>query len=147
VFAAVGNFGLRKLGYAPFAALPKFRDYVGPGVALVVSFFLVGLGYWLMARSMAPEDAPLAALPIFVCAVVVVVIGGFLAFFAPAGLGVQEGLLLLLLTPMMAPEHKWVVAVIAVLMRLVQTLSEVLMALMGLAIVRLTRPPAPAPAA
>ena len=133
VFGTVGNFLLRKFGYQPLPMLPTIRDYVWPIVVMLVQFTLLGLGYWLMTRSIAPVSIRL--LPMFISGVVLVVIGGFLAFFAPAGLGVQEGLLLILLKPFIGATA----AIIAVAMRFVQVVSDVLLALAGLIILRLTR--------
>jgi len=132
VFGAVGNFLLVRIGYQPFASLPRLRDYVRPALALALTYVLFGVGYWLMARSLGAEAAP-ADLPLFICAVTVVLIGGFLAFFAPAGLGVQEGLLLLVLGPMIGAGPA---AIIAVLMRLLQTVTEAGLGAVGLALLR-----------
>jgi hypothetical protein len=132
VFGTVGNFLLVRIGYKPFASLPRLRDYVRPALALALTYVLFGVGYWLMARSLGAEAAP-ADLPIFICAVTVVLIGGFLAFFAPAGLGVQEGLLLVLLGPMIGAGPA---AIIAVLMRLLQTVTEAGLGAVGLALLR-----------
>jgi len=147
IFAAVGNFLLVRIGYPPFASLPRMRDYVRPALALALTYVLFGVGYWLMARSLGAEVAP-ADLGIFTCAVTVVLIGGFLAFFAPAGLGVQEGLLLLVLGPMIGTGPA---AIIAVLMRLLQTVTEAGLGAVGLALLRhaprgaLTAGPPPQP--
>jgi hypothetical protein len=132
VFGTVGNFLLVRIGYKPFASLPRMRDYVRPALALALTYVLFGVGYWLMARSLGAEAAP-ADLPIFICAVTVVLIGGFLAFFAPAGLGVQEGLLLLVLGPMIGGGPA---AIIAVLMRLLQTVTEAGLGAVGLVLLR-----------
>ena len=132
VFGAVGNFLLRRLRYEPLSRLPQMRDYVRPVLALAVTYVLFGVGYWLMARSLGADVTP-ADLGIFTCAVTVVLVGGFLAFFAPAGLGVQEGLLLLVLGPMIGGGPA---AIIAVLMRLLQTVTETGLGAIGLALLR-----------
>jgi len=141
VFGTVGNFLLRRLRYEPLSRLPRMRDYLPPALALALTYVLFGVGYWLMARSLGAEAAP-ADLPIFICAVTVVLIGGFLAFFAPAGLGVQEGLLLLVLGPMIGAGPA---AIIAVLMRLLQTVTEAGLGAVGLALLRRAPPATPDP--
>ena len=131
VFGAAGNRLLRAFGYRPFASLPKARDYLAPVVAMLGQFLLLGVGYWLMGRSIAA--APVSALPIFICAIVTASIAGFVAFFAPAGLGVQEGLLMVILAPVIGAGSA---ALIAVVMRLAQTLADVVLALAGYVIWR-----------
>jgi len=131
VFKAGSSMILRKLGYEPLESLPGMQHYAGPTASLLGQYALLGAGYWLMAGSMGPLE--LSALPMFFCAVVVATIGGFLAIFAPGGLGVQEGLMLLLLAPLVGGQ---VAALVTVLMRLVQTLAEVLLAVAGLAMMR-----------
>jgi uncharacterized membrane protein YbhN (UPF0104 family) len=131
VFKAASNVVLKRLGYEPFESLPGMQHYAGPTASLVGQYALLGVGYWLMAGAMGPLEP--ASLPMFCCAVVVATIGGFLAIFAPGGLGVQEGLMLLLLTPLVGGQ---VAALVTVLMRLVQTLAEVLLAVVGLMMMR-----------
>jgi len=133
VFGSVGNFLLRKFGYRPLAMLPRVRDYFPLVGVMLVQYAFLGLGYWLMTRSMT--GAPVSSVPVFICVVVLANIAGFLAFFAPAGLGVQEGLLLVLLGPLVGGP---VAAILAVIMRLVQTLLEVCLAAVGLVLRRLT---------
>ena len=138
VFAAVGNRLLRALRYQPLASLPKARDYLPPVAVMLGQFLVLGVGYWLMGRSIAA--APVWSLPIFTCAIVIASIAGFVAFFAPAGLGVQEGLLMLILAPVIGPAGA---ALAAVLMRLVQTLADVILALAGYVIWRCLPPAGP----
>ena len=58
-----------------------------------------------------------------------------LALFAPAGLGVREGVLLVILDRMIDPSH----AAVAVLVsRLLQSLAEILMAGIGMVMLRMT---------
>lgn len=56
---------------------------------------LVALAFWLMVRSFGLAEAPLAIAPAYAAAYVL----GYLAVFAPAGLGVREGLLVAFLAP------------------------------------------------
>jgi len=134
VFGAVGNFLLRKLKYQPIPSLPKVSDYGWSLVVMLFQFTLLGSGYWLATRSIAPIAPSL--LLVFISGVVVVFTGGFLAFFAPAGLGVQEGLFLIVLGPFIGMT---VAAIVAVAMRFTQVLAEVVLALIGLLILRLSR--------
>jgi len=141
IFGAAGNRLLKALGYPGFTSLPRVRDYLLPIAVMLVQFAVLGLGYWLIARSLHPVPAGL--LPLFVSATVLAAIGGFLAFFAPAGLGVQEWVLMVVLGPALAGGLP---ALLAVVMRLVQTLTEVALAAVGVVLRRTSAAP-PAPAA
>jgi len=142
VFGATANWMLRRLGREPLAAVPRVRDYALPALALAGQYVLFGSAFWLMARSLVPVDA--SALPAFVSAATAVALGGFLAFFAPAGLGVQEGLLLVLFGPVIGGG---VAAVLAVIMRLAQTLAELGLALVGYLMYLRGKPPEERPPA
>lgn len=126
VFGAAINFLLRRLRREPIETLHRIRDLVIPIVAFLVQFSLLGLSYWLMARSIT--DVGVATIPVFISSAVTVTVVGFLAFFAPAGLGVQEGLLLVLLGPLIGPD---LAAVVTVVMRLMQILAEAPLAVVG----------------
>jgi len=130
ILAAAANPILRRAGYQPVTIPFRYRHYLGPVLVQVLPCGFLGLGCWLLAGSMKP--VPASALPIVCCAVVTVTIAGFLAFFAPAGLGVQESLLLVLLSPLIGGG---LAAIVAVLMRLFQVLAEALLAAAGLVMV------------
>ncbi|MBE3123967.1 MAG: flippase-like domain-containing protein, partial [Planctomycetes bacterium] len=110
VFGWVGNRALRLAGYQPLPSLPRVSDYWGPIVAMLVQYFFLALGYWLVARSLT--FVPASALPVLFSSVVVVTIASFLAFFAPGGVGVQEGLILLLFSPITGGGFAAVIAVL-----------------------------------
>lgn len=135
VFRAVSGVLLRQLGHKTFPTFPRLRDYLPSLLAMLGHFGLLGLSYWLAARAMA--DVPASQLPLFVTVAVTVTIAGFVAFFAPAGLGVQEGLLLIILPLLIGSDNA---AVLVVLMRLMRTATEALLALAGLAILRFHPP-------
>jgi len=133
VFGTVANALLKRAGVEPFDRMPSVLTYVKPVLALLVQYAFLGLGCWLLALAIAPVG--IEALPAFLCAMVVATIGGFVVLFAPAGLGVQEGLLLVLLGTVVAPETA---AIVVVMMRLAQTLCEA--ALAGFGFLALRRP-------
>ncbi len=132
VFRAVGGSLLKKFGYQTFPTFPRMRDYLPSLAAMLGHFCLLGLSYWLAARAMT--DVAVSLLPLFVVVVITVTIAGFVAFFTIAGFGVQEGLLLIILPPLIGPANA---TVLVVLMRLLRTATEALLALAGLAILRL----------
>lgn len=66
-----------------------------------------------------------SALPNVVGAMCLANVAGFLALFAPGGIGVREGILLVILTPVVGPGNA---GMITVLMRIIQTLVDILSA-------------------
>lgn len=131
IFGAVGNFFARRLTRRPLEKLPRLRHYPKLFVLQLVVLGFWGLALWLMARSIA--DVPIHRIPLLVSGAALAATIGFLAFFAPAGIGVREGILLVILTPVTGPENA---AILTVAMRLMQTLVEVLLALAALILLR-----------
>ena len=91
---------LKRLGREP---LVESRGGYGlalgmAGLILLVRLLTVAAWLWL-AQSML--DLPFSSLPAVGLAFVLAGLAGFLVFFVPAGLGVQEGIMLLLLSPHM----------------------------------------------
>ncbi|MCX5672753.1 MAG: hypothetical protein NTU94_15660, partial [Planctomycetota bacterium] len=101
-------------------------------------WLLIGMAFWLAARSVS--DVPLARAPFVISASALAVTIGFVAVFAPAGLGVREGLLLLLLATVLGDATT---ALVIVSVRFFQVAVESLLAGVGLLILRLAPPPAP----
>ena len=130
VFAAVGNFVLRKLRRPPIESLPRLSHYAGPVIASAAQWVFAGTSLYLLARGLGPMD--LDRLGILISAAALSVTFGFLAFFAPAGLGVREGLLLAILVPMIQDRA----AVVVLAWRALQILTEVTLAGVGLACIR-----------
>lgn len=64
-------------------------------VLYVVAWLIMGCGFWLTARALA--DAPVGDLSFFIGAYAVAWLVGFVAIYAPGGLGVREALIVLLL--------------------------------------------------
>lgn len=130
VFVGLVNLGLGLLGREPLAARPRLRDYVGPMALLLVQWILFGLSLWMVARSVA--DVPLTQAPFFISAAAAAATLGFLAIFTPAGIGVREGILLVLLGPVLGPET----AIVIVAARFFQAAVEAGLAGIGLVILR-----------
>jgi len=137
VLGRLWNFTLRKLGQPPFETRLRVRDLAGPIAALLGHFAVGGLALWLLARSFS--DIGPEALPLMVAANALALVAGFMSLFAPAGFGVYEGVLMLLVGPFIGEGH---IAVLVVAKRLVQTLSELTLAAGGVVLGRLaTRRP------
>jgi glycosyltransferase 2 family protein len=96
---------------------------------------LLGLSLALTVRAIAPEVAPLSVTyPVELGAVAICYVAGFVILVAPGGLGVREWVLQVLLAPWfvaaLGPEHAASLAVIiALILRLVWTIAEVILAL------------------
>jgi hypothetical protein len=128
-----GNFLLRKLRRPPLEKLPRKRDYLWPLAASLGQVAFFGLGLFCIVKAIAAQAV--ACNQVFICisASALASVMGFVAVFAPAGLGVQEGILLLTLSPVTGGP---LAAVVVVLFRLVQTLTDVGMALAGMLLLR-----------
>ncbi|MDM8521732.1 hypothetical protein QUF80_00010 [Desulfococcaceae bacterium HSG8] len=71
---------------------------------------------------------PVSFLPTLIGVSCMAYVAGFLIIFAPAGIGVREGILLVMLTPAFGAETA---SIIAIIMRLIQTVSDCLLATSG----------------
>lgn len=95
--------------------------------AFCLSWSLHGLSLGFTLRAVAPESASLADWPVWIGAAAISTALGFLAIFAPGGLGVREGLLIEILSVQPGVGARNAV-VAAVLLRLVWFIAEVLAA-------------------
>lgn len=87
-----------------------------------LGWILQGLAFWVLVRSLSADLALLEGLPAFPAAYV----AGYLALFAPAGVGIRESLLVVFLGPELGRPEAAVVALIA---RLWTTVIEMVPAL------------------
>lgn len=113
---------------------------IGPATLLhtvvinAVAWTLSGLGFVCVVQTshaVAPSDLP-GIVAIFAFAQVM----GFLALFAPAGIGVREGLLVAALAPLLGEGQAVLIAAVA---RLWQTLLELLLAAFGWCVLNLSQ--------
>lgn len=130
-FFAVSDFVLGKLRLPPLRTQRRYRNYLGCLGTLVVNVALGGIGLWFVARSVT--DVPIKWVPVLTSAGALAGAVGFLAVFAPGGLGVREGILLIILGRIIAPGDSAVVVVGA---RLMEVVVEIAMAGVGLLILR-----------
>jgi len=134
VLGPVTGWLLRRVGRPPLARVPRLREYIAPMLWAVLTWTLFGASIWLAARAVAP--VPVTLLPVFVSAGALAAVVGFLAVFAPAGLGVREAVLLIVLGQAIGPEPA---ALTAVLSRLLMTLVEIALAGLGALLLRSQR--------
>jgi uncharacterized membrane protein YbhN (UPF0104 family) len=83
---------------------------------------LQGLAFWILVRSLGLDLTAFEGLPAYPAAYVL----GYVALFAPAGIGVREGMLIACLQPALGLSAAWAVALMA---RLWTTVMELLLAL------------------
>lgn len=131
VFFALSNHVLGRLRLPPLRTRHRYSHYVGSLAIVLVNLVLGGVGLWLIARSVT--DVSVRWLPVFVSAAALAGSVGFLAVFAPAGLGVREGILLIILEHVLSPGEA---ALVVVASRLMQVVAEAVMAGAGGAILR-----------
>lgn len=131
VFSIVGSLLTRKLGMPPSSLNLRFADYVKAFAALLLGQVLGGVMLWLLLSSVV--DAPPRWIPLCISAGAMAGTASLLAIFAPGGLGVREGILLIILGQIMSVGDSAIVVVVA---RLVQVVVEVLLAFAGLLLAR-----------
>jgi hypothetical protein len=114
------NLGLRLMRRDPIVVhYPPSRGIV-LFVMYIVGWIMYGATTWLMLRGLGLDSGPFWPV---VAAFVAGYLLGFLAIFAPGGLGVREGVLTVLLTPHFG---SGLAATIAVVSRIWMTLLEVI---------------------
>ncbi|MGH7754634.1 MAG: lysylphosphatidylglycerol synthase domain-containing protein, partial [Gemmatimonadales bacterium] len=110
---------------------------VGAGAGLTLASWLTyGLAFWFLARGLLGGDG--AALPVFAAAGVFALgyILGWVALFAPGGVGVREVVLVSLLTAHVGPGGAVAVSIAS---RILLTITEAAAALAALALAGRTK--------
>ncbi len=130
VFAALVNFALRLIGRAPLTKIPSAGMYAIPVVMSFSQWLFAGLSLWFMTRAMMNVSP--AQIPLFVAVAALAMSISYLALFSPGGLGVREWIFWIALGPTIGP----VAAIVAVAMRVAQTLIELTLAAVGFAALR-----------
>lgn len=95
VSRAVPPAWMARLGFR--SSTLKWPSLLGLGAQYFVAWALFGLAFWTLTRAIAPVTA--ADLPTIAGAVALAWVGGYLSIVMPAGLGVREGLLIVILGP------------------------------------------------
>jgi uncharacterized membrane protein YbhN (UPF0104 family) len=139
VFSALVNLALRRLKRPTLGAIPHFLYYIAPVLATASQWIFWGFAVWFTARSIGC-DVALAEVPAMIFMIALANTIGYLAIFAPGGIGVREGILLAALTPMIGNTA----AIVVLALRLIQTIVEIALALAGIWILK--RNPMPAEA-
>ena len=97
----LANFFLKKFGRKPANFALDKRVALQIFVGYFCGWILFGLAYWLMLRSVLGDSAPsiIASVGLYNVAYQI----GYLALFAPGGLGPREWIMGSLLTPLVGP--------------------------------------------
>lgn len=142
VFFPIMNRVLARLGRPPLPLRPRLLSYIRPAVHLLAQWVLLGLALWLLCASVTVDGQPAIGrdrigLCISLSALAVTL--GFVVLVSPGGLGVREAVYLLVLGPVIGPGPA---AVVTVGMRLAFTVVELLLAGVGLGLLRAYPPEA-----
>lgn len=119
VFINIINFLLRQMRRSEIKASLNHRYFFIATGLVLLRFAMLGLGGICLAKAVSVVSW--SHYPFFTCAMVGSSVVGFLAFFAPAGLGVREGILLLLLTPL---QGEAMASVLILLIRVLQMIVD-----------------------
>lgn len=117
------NTILRRIGRDPLP-VPAGRPLLLAALVMASRYILSGAVIYLLALSLEP--LPMGLLPLVIFANAFAFIAGFIVFFVPAGLGIRESALLVLLG-VTVPS----IALVAVVFRLLDVVSDVLLGAIG----------------
>jgi hypothetical protein len=126
VFTRLINIALRKLKRAELSAIPKLLYYVLPVLAGFAQWICWGSALWLTARSIGAVSP--SQWPTFVVIAALANTIAYLVIFAPGGIGFRELFLFLGLDPIIGHANA---AIVVVALRLIQTIVEILLAVLG----------------
>ncbi len=131
IFGRLVNFLLRKLKKQPLPKMPPLRAYIVPVLCAFGQWVLAGISLLWMVQSVTGE-LRLRDLPILISFAALSQTIGYLALFAPGGIGVREAILLAGLTPLVGP----LAAIIVPIRAVAQILVDSLLAIVGLCVLR-----------
>jgi uncharacterized membrane protein YbhN (UPF0104 family) len=134
IFGRLVNFLLRKLKKQPLPKMPPLRAYIVPVLCAFGQWVLAGISLLWMVQSVTGE-LRLRDLPILISFAALSQTIGYLALFAPGGIGVREAILLAGLTPLLGPLGA-LAAIIVPIRAVAQILVDSLLAIVGLCVLR-----------
>lgn len=120
VFVRLVNIAMVRLKRETIRVKPSSGRLMAAVLLGFLRYGLLGLAVWAVARSMT--NVPPGQYPVFVAVSACASVTGLLAFFAPAGIGVREGIYVAVLGPLVGPGPA---ALVAAGVRIIQTLVEV----------------------
>ncbi len=119
------NMALRTLKRDPVVLTLRYSDILIVTLAWCASWFVAGCAFYIMLLALWPST-PLAALPVCIGIYAIAWDFGFVTFITPSGLGFRELAIGVLFTLALPFVPGGLVAVIALLSRVVSTLAELL---------------------
>jgi glycosyltransferase 2 family protein len=126
VFVSLLNLLLRKLKRATIDQAPTLAGYLAPVLLAFAQWLFAGAALWCAVRAF--NDVPIghigSCIALAACAMTI----SYLALFAPGGLGVREGIYMLMLPRLLQAEGAGTVALVVVTLRLWQTAIELTLA-------------------
>jgi len=128
------NLAMKILGQKDAMEQPAGAEFMFGVLFTLLRSYAFGGAAWFLARSFMHVQVSLY--PLFVSAIMFGAVASFVAFFTPAGIGVRESVLLLVLGPSVGPARA---ALVAVALRVIQTVVDVLAGGAGVIILRNTR--------
>ncbi|MDB5326870.1 MAG: hypothetical protein JWM57_2439 [Phycisphaerales bacterium] len=136
VFAAIINALLKFLKRSPLPRTPAMAKYLVPMLCAFFQWVLHGAALGFIVQSVTGHS-PWGHFPLLMSFAALSQTLGYLAFFAPGGLGVREAVLLACLTPLSGVGP--LAAVIVPIRAVSQVLIDLLMGTIGLSLARATR--------
>lgn len=118
IFRKLMNLGLRVFGREPIDFQLSFAKAFGLFWLYIAAWVLYGASFWCLNFGIGLPDSPFWPVSAAYCAAYIV---GFVAIFAPGGLGVREGVLAVVLAPYLPTG---LAAAVAVVSRFWMTLVE-----------------------
>jgi uncharacterized membrane protein YbhN (UPF0104 family) len=130
IFVGLLNLMLRKLRRPTIEQVPAMSRYLWPVLASFGQWIFAGLGLWCMTLTIT--DISPRQLPLFIASAALAMTVSYLVPFSPGGIGVREGIYVMTLKAVVGPE----VAIVALAMRVIQTIIEIVLAAIGAAVMR-----------
>lgn len=121
----------------PFKILKKetlINSMSRVNIIVIFTILLLHNGFYLLGVSTIVSGVvslPFSIIPTIVGINCIAYVAGFLAFFAPAGIGVREGVCLVMLSPVVGSKN---ILIVTIMMRLIQTICDCIFGLLGLSI-------------
>jgi uncharacterized membrane protein YbhN (UPF0104 family) len=132
VFGRLLNFGLVLLKRPPLDRVPDWRHYILPVICAFTQWILAGVALWMITRSVAYVEV--SQIPRFISIATLGYTIGYLVLFSPNGIGPRDIIFATLIGLVVTPSEMGSVA--AILVRIVQTITEMSAACVGLLILR-----------
>jgi hypothetical protein len=130
VFTRLCNLALVRIKRQPLPDSLQGAPYLRAlGMTLLRTLFL-GVALWCAARAFG--DIDIRDFPLALGSAGAASVAGFLAVFAPAGLGVHEGIYMLTLTPVLGPS----VAVLVVMFRFLNVITDAITGGIGMLVLK-----------